>query len=61
MFFNHVVLVDGFPGFGIALVAFSVFVMAENIHRKGKHRAVEGVRCDELHNFNCGGALTYAS
>jgi hypothetical protein len=28
-------------GFGIALVAFSVFVMAENIHRKGNHRAVE--------------------
>ena len=59
VFSNHVMLVNGFPGFGIALVACSVFVMAEN--RKGKHRAVEGVWCDELHTFNCGGALTCAS
>jgi hypothetical protein len=30
-----------FPGFGIAVVAFSVYVLADNVIGKGKHQAVE--------------------
>jgi NADH dehydrogenase (ubiquinone) 1 beta subcomplex subunit 3 len=31
-----------FPGFGIAVVAFSAYVLAENVLWKGEHEAVEG-------------------
>ena len=41
VFSNRAMFSNLFPGFGIAVVAFSVYVLAENVLGKGKHQAVE--------------------
>ncbi|KAI0268007.1 NADH-ubiquinone oxidoreductase B12 subunit family-domain-containing protein [Russula aff. rugulosa BPL654] len=40
VFSNRAMFSSLFPGFGIAVVAFSAYVLAENILGKGKHQAV---------------------
>jgi len=42
VFANRAMFANVFPGFGIAVVAFSAYVLAENIIGKGEHQAVEG-------------------
>jgi len=44
VFSNRAMFANLFPGFGIAVVAFSAYVLAENIIGKGKHQAVEDKR-----------------
>ena len=41
MFSNRAMFSNLFPGFGMAVVAFSAYVLAENALGKGKHHAVE--------------------
>jgi len=41
VFSNRAMFSTLFPGFGIAVVAFSAYVLAENVLGKGKHHAVE--------------------
>jgi NADH dehydrogenase (ubiquinone) 1 beta subcomplex subunit 3 len=41
VFSNRAMFSSLFPGFGIAVAAFSVYVLAENVIGKGKHQAVE--------------------
>jgi NADH dehydrogenase (ubiquinone) 1 beta subcomplex subunit 3 len=41
VFSNRAMFSNLFPGFGIAVVAFSVYVLTENVLGKGKHQAVE--------------------
>ncbi|KAH8996490.1 NADH-ubiquinone oxidoreductase B12 subunit family-domain-containing protein, partial [Lactarius hatsudake] len=41
VFSNRAMFANLFPGFGIAVVAFSAYVLVENVLGKGKHQAVE--------------------
>jgi NADH dehydrogenase (ubiquinone) 1 beta subcomplex subunit 3 len=41
VFSNRAMFSNLFPGFGIAVVAFSVYVLTENVLGKGKHQVVE--------------------
>jgi NADH dehydrogenase (ubiquinone) 1 beta subcomplex subunit 3 len=41
VFSNRAMFANLFPGFGIAVVAFSAYVLADNVLGKGKHQAVE--------------------
>ena len=41
MFSNRAMFANIFPGFGIAVVAFSAYVLAESIIGKGERQAVE--------------------